>query len=83
MLSSKVLGVDGKWRSLDGRPSYAIGVTASEMYNARLEDALVSQLGVAFHNVERDVPGKRPEREIAGVAPKLMKAFSCRREAIE
>src|SRR5664279_3833607 len=31
VLSSKVLGVDGKWRSLDGRPLYAIGVTASEM----------------------------------------------------
>ena len=45
VLSSKVLGVDGKWRSLDGRPLYAIGVTASEMYNARLEDALVAGSG--------------------------------------
>ena len=83
VVSSKVLGVDGTWRSLDGRPLYAIGVTASEMYNARLEDALVSRLGVAFHDVERAVPGKRPVREIAGVSPKLMKAFSRRREAIE
>jgi conjugative relaxase-like TrwC/TraI family protein len=83
VLSSKVLGVDGKWRSLDGRPLYAIGVTASEMYNARLEDALVSRLGVAVHDVERTDPGKRPVREIAGVSPKLMKAFSRRREAIE
>ncbi|HEY5115627.1 MAG TPA: MobF family relaxase, partial [Nakamurella sp.] len=83
VLSSKVLGVDGKWRSLDGRPLYAIGVTASEMYNARLEDALVGKLGVAFHDVERVDPGKRPVREIAGVSPKLMKAFSRRREAIE
>jgi conjugative relaxase-like TrwC/TraI family protein len=83
VLSSKVLGVDGKWRSLDGRPLYAIGVTASEMYNARLEDALVGKLGVAFHDVERVDPGKRPVREIAGVSPKLMKAFSQRREAIE
>lgn len=83
VLSSKVLGVDGKWRSLDGRPLYAIGVTASEMYNARLEDALVGKLGVAFHDVERADPGKRPVREIAGVSPKLMKAFSRRREAIE
>ena len=83
VLSSKVLGVDGKWRSLDGRPLYAIGVTASEMYNARLEDALVGKLGVAFHDVERVEAGKRPVREIAGVSPKLMKAFSRRREAIE
>ncbi len=83
VLSSKVLGVDGKWRSLDGRPLYAIGVTASEMYNARLEDALVGELGVAFRDVERADPGKRPVREIAGVSPELMKAFSRRREAIE
>lgn len=83
VLSSKVLGVDGKWRSLDGRPLYAIGVTASEMYNARLEDVLVDRLGVAFHDVERADPGKRPVREIAGVSPKLMKVFSRRREAIE
>src|SRR6195952_1391326 len=83
VLSSKVLGVDGKWRSLDGRPLYAIGVTASEMYNARLEDTLVNQLGVAFHDVERADPGKRPVREIAGVSPKLMKTFSRRRDAIE
>ena len=73
VLSSKVLGVDGKWRSLDGRPLYAIGVTASEMYNARLEDALVSTLGVAFHDVQRSDPSKRPVREIAGVSPELMK----------
>ena len=83
VLSSKVLGVDGKWRSLDGRPLYAIGVTASEMYNARLEDALVGTLGVAFHDVQRADPGKRPVREIAGVSPKLMKTFSRRRDAIE
>src|SRR6478752_6573463 len=83
VLSSKVMGVDGKWRSLDGRPLYQIGVTASEMYNARLEDTLVNRLGVAFHDVQRVDPGKRPVREISGVSPKLMKAFSRRREAIE
>ncbi len=83
VLSSKVLGVDGKWRSLDGWPLYAVGVTASEMYNARLEDALVRSLGVAFHDVQRPDPGKRPVREIAGVPATLMRAFSRRREAIE
>ena len=38
---------------------------------------------MAFHDVQRVDPGKRPVREIAGVSPKLMKAFSRRREAIE
>src|SRR6476661_4658018 len=78
VLSSKVLGVDGKLRSLDGRPLYQVGVTASEMYNARLEDTLVNKLGVAFHDAARVDPGKRPVREISGVSPKLRTAFSRR-----
>src|SRR6476469_4006847 len=43
----------------------------------------VRDLGVTFHDVERADAGKRPVREIAGVASQLMRTFSRRREAIE
>jgi hypothetical protein len=34
-VANKVRGVDGKWRSLDARNLYAVGVAASERYNTR------------------------------------------------
>jgi len=82
-VANKVLGVDGKWRSLDARGLYALGVAASERYNTRFEDALTRRLSVEF--VER--PGSsrdlRPVREIDGVPLELVRHFSRRRAAIE
>src|SRR3954453_17419901 len=71
-VANKVCGVDGKWRSLDARGLYALGVAASGRYNARFEDALTRRLGVTF--TERDGSlreGKRPVREIDGVPVEL------------
>ena len=39
-ISSKVQGVDGKWRALDARALYRITVAASECYNTAFETAL-------------------------------------------
>ena len=47
-ISNKVQGVDGKWRSLDGRTIFAAAVSVSERYNTRIEDELRSRLGVEF-----------------------------------
>lgn len=82
-VANKVCGVDGKWRSLDARGLYALGVAASERYNTRFEDAMTRRLGVKF--VERPSGRRdlRPVREIDGMPAELLRHFSQRRAAIE
>jgi len=79
-------GPDGRarWRALDGRALYAVGVAASERYNTRFEDALARRLGARFAaRADTVSAGKRPVREIAGVPEVLLRHFSARRAAIE
>ena len=53
-------------------------VMASEHYNTRLEAELTERLGVRF--TERPSPeGRRPVREIEGMAPRLLQEWSSRR----
>ena len=82
-ISSKVQGVDGKWRALDARALYRITVAASECYNTAFETALTARLGVTF--VPRpDTRGDRePVREISQVPFGMIKHFSSRRASIE
>ncbi|HEY3514572.1 MAG TPA: MobF family relaxase [Kribbella sp.] len=81
-VSTKVLGADGKWRSLDGREVFRFGVAASETYNTAIEDELRSRLGVGF--VDRvTARGARPVREVDGIDQRLIEAFSSRRSEIE
>jgi conjugative relaxase-like TrwC/TraI family protein len=83
VVANKIQGRDGKWRSIDGTALYAVGVAASETYNAAIEAELTQRLGVSF--VDRPGPAKsnRPVREIEGVDPALLKHFSARRTSIE
>jgi len=81
-VANKVQGLDGKWGSLDARALHALGVAASERYNTRFEDALARRLGVEFEDRPGPI-GKRVVREVAGVAPELIRHFSKRRAAIE
>jgi len=81
-VSTKVLGVDGIWRALDGRVLYSLGAAASERYNTRIEQLLVEVLGVAFHTETRG-RGKQGVREIVGIPKQLRDAFSRRRAAIQ
>ena len=53
-ISSKVQGIDGKWRALDARALYRITVAASECYNTAFETALTARLGITF------TPGPTP-----------------------
>ncbi len=82
-ISNKVRSIEAfgsRWLALDGRVLFKAKVTASERYNTRLEAELAARLGVAF--VAREVPGKRPIREIDGVDPRLAQYWSSRRSAI-
>ncbi|WP_020016572.1 MobF family relaxase [Promicromonospora sukumoe] len=80
-VSTKVLGVDGIWRALDGRVLYSLGAAASERYNTRIEQLLVEDLGVAFHTESRG-RGKQGVREVVGIPKQLRDAFSRRRAVI-
>jgi len=81
-VSSKVPGVDGKWRALDARALYATTVAASEFYNTRFETELTARLGVTFEAREGS-GGKEPVREITGVPTEFITHFSSRRTEIE
>lgn len=81
-VSTKVQGVDGKWRSLDGRVLHQLGVAASERYNSRIEQELRQRLEVTFVDEPRG-RNKRPVREIAGVPKEVRDAFSSRRRSID
>ncbi len=72
----------GRWLTLDGRMLFKAKVMASEHYNTHLEAGLVERLGVRFVDRPGD-EGKRPVREIEGVDPALLTAWSSRRQAIE
>jgi hypothetical protein len=82
-ISSKVQGVDGKWRSLDARTLYRIGVAASETYNTAFETYLTATLGVTFVSRPDTVNGREPVREIDGVPLAMVEHFSRRRAEIE
>lgn len=86
VVSNKVraCGLDGVWRwhSLDGRPLYAATVTASEVYNTRVEAYLGQELGLGFAERGDAAAGKREVREIVGVAPELNVLWSSRRAEI-
>lgn len=81
-VSTKVQGLDGKWRSLDGRVLHTLGVNASERYNTLIEKELQQRLGVTFEDESRG-RNKRVVREITGVPRELRDAFSSRRASIE
>ena len=82
-VSSKVQGVDGKWRALDARVLYAMKVAASEAYNTAFEARLSASLGVTFTARPDTAGGREPVREIAGVPYSMIEFFSRRRAAIE
>jgi conjugative relaxase-like TrwC/TraI family protein len=81
-VSTKVQGVDGKWRSLDGRMLHNLGVASSERYNSLLEQELRNRLGLQFVEETRG-QDKRGVREIMGVDKGMRDGFSSRRVGIE
>ena len=82
-ISSKVQGIDGKWRALDARALYRITVAASECYNTAFETALTQRLGVDFVPRPDTRGNAEPVREVSGVPFGMIEHFSARRASIE
>ncbi|MFH9871610.1 MobF family relaxase [Streptomyces lydicus] len=77
VVSNKVQGADGKWRAIDGTLLYAMNVSASEYYNARVLERTCERLGLRVE--AREVtPGKRPVMGIAGIPLDLIESQSTR-----
>ena len=78
LVSNKVLGVDGKWSAIDGKPLFAHHQTLSARYDAIIQQRLSERLGVAFIPHQRE--GKlEPVWEVDGVPQELIDSFSKRR----
>ncbi len=83
VLSNKVKTVlDGRWRSLAGRPMHAATVAISEHYNAVLADELTRTLGTGWEQRDRG-RDRNTAWEIAGVGEEVIMEFSSRSRAIE
>ena len=81
VVSNKVLGTDNKWGTLDGALLYQFNVAASEHYNRHVMESVCESLGLS--TTQRQVPGKRPVTEIAGIDVAAIEAASSRRGQIQ
>ncbi len=83
VIANKVLTVmDGRWRSLDGRPVFASRTGLSVHYDALLADRLSRDLGIEWELRQRG-PDRNARWEIAGVSDDLISEFSSRTRQIE
>lgn len=77
VVSNKVQGIDGRWRSLDSRTLHRATVALSATYNALLADHTTRMLGLAWTDVDRG-QDRNPGWEIDGVPAELIAVFSQR-----
>lgn len=83
VISNKVQTVlDGKWRSLDGRPMHAAVVALSELHESLFADALTRSLGVEWEMRERG-RDRHPALSISSVPEALVAEFSKRSRHID
>jgi conjugative relaxase-like TrwC/TraI family protein len=83
VVANKVLTVmDGRWRSLDGRPVFSSVTGLSAHYNALLADRLSRDIGIDWELRERGAD-RNPQWEIAGISDELIAEFSSRTREIE
>ncbi|MEV0047991.1 MobF family relaxase [Nocardia rhamnosiphila] len=82
VVSNLVKRPDGKWGCIDGKAMYRFKVTASELYNTRLEHHLELRLGMQFAD-RATRRGKRPVREAVGVDLRLTEQWSKRSAVIK
>ncbi|MFD6218078.1 AAA family ATPase, partial [Nocardia salmonicida] len=78
LIANRVRTLDGKWRTIDSKTLHEAVVTASEIFDSRLEHHLETDLNLQFEAR----PGRNPEqvqiREIVGVPLELIDAWSQR-----
>ncbi|MGH2909081.1 MAG: MobF family relaxase, partial [Solirubrobacteraceae bacterium] len=83
VIANKVLTVmDGRWRSLDGRPVFASRTGLSAHYDALVADRLSRDLGIEWELRQRG-PERNARWEIAGVSDDLITEFSSRTREID
>ncbi len=82
VVSNKVQGVDGKWRTLDSRTLHKATVALSASYNAFLADHATRLLGVSWVPVQRR-SSQFTGWEIQGVPADLLAEFSRRTLGIQ
>jgi conjugative relaxase-like TrwC/TraI family protein len=83
VLSNKVQAVlDGRWRSLDGRPLLASAVALSELHEALVADLVTSEFGVGWVRRERG-RDRNPVWDVGGVPLALLEQFSSRSAEID
>jgi conjugative relaxase-like TrwC/TraI family protein len=83
VISNKVQTVlDGKWRSLDGRPMHAAVVALSELHESLFADALTRSLGVRWEMRERG-RDRHAALSIITVPEVLVAEFSTRSRHID
>ncbi|TFC87466.1 MobF family relaxase [Cryobacterium sp. TMT4-31] len=83
VISNKVQTVlDGRWRSLDGRPMHAAVVALSELHESLFADALTRSLGVQWEMRERG-RDRHPALSISSVHEALVAEFSSRSRHID
>ncbi|WP_280404513.1 MobF family relaxase [Nocardia brasiliensis] len=75
VVSTKVLGSDGKWSALDARPLYASAVSFSSRYNAIILGKVRRQVGLRTEERFRG-RGKQPVLEVVGVSDEMIREFS-------
>ena len=77
VVSSRVLGSDGKWSSLRAQALIKATVSLSCEYNAALTGKLKRELGLRFEERIR-TRGKEPVLEVVGISDDMIKTFSRR-----
>lgn len=83
VVSSRVRAVlDGRWRSLDGRPLHTATVALSEMHEALFADRLTRRLGLGWEQRERGA-SRNPCWSIVAVPEVLVAEFSSRSREID
>ncbi|MGZ6583117.1 MAG: MobF family relaxase [Solirubrobacteraceae bacterium] len=83
VVSNKVMTLlDGRWRSLDGRPVHASVTALSAHYNALLADRLTRELGVGWELRDRGAE-RNDQWEITGIDEDLIGEFSSRSREID
>ncbi|MFC2177128.1 MobF family relaxase, partial [Actinomycetota bacterium] len=77
VVANKVKGVDGKWRTVDGRLLFRYQLAAGYLHEAVLRHELTQRLGVRWQPVRNGMA------DIAGFTRAQIEAFSTRRRQLE
>lgn len=77
VVANRVKGVDGVWRTLDGRFLYRHKLAAGYIHEAELRARLTERLGVRWQPVEQGMA------DIDGITREQIMAFSRRRQQID